>query len=578
MVKMTLDFVFLIGGEAGQGIQSTGQILSSTIAKNGFHVFADQDFESRIRGGHNFFRIRASDQPVQAISEKLDFIIALNAETITLHKTELKTNGILIHNSKSTLKISKEKNSFAIPFEKLAVEEAGNRIMRNTVALGAAIAVLQLDLSTLESVLKRSFGSKGENVVQKNLTAARAGYKYAKENYEKNFVKPFISKQTEPKMLLSGAEAVTLGALASDCKFMSGYPMTPSSGILHYFAGKSEEMNVVFEHAEDEIAALNMAIGASYAGVRAMTATSGGGFSLMVEALSLAGMTETPVVIVLGQRPGPATGLPTRTEQGELNFAIHAGHGMFPRAVFAPSNAEESFFLTAKAFNLAEEYQIPVIILTDQYLSDSYETTQEFDLSKVMIKRSELVSEEQLKKNGKYKYLRHEITPSGVSPRVFPGTPNALVVTDSDEHTQDGHITESADARNRMVEKRLRKLKGLRKKISPPKTFGPEKAPSILISWGSTFGALKEAVEVLNSNGRTVRMIHFSEIWPFPAFAFVKALKNFKELIVVESNATGQMANLIASETGIIVNNRILKFDGRPLTPKYIIDNLTLEA
>jgi len=575
---MTLDFLFLIGGEAGQGIQSTGQILSTTLAKNGFHVFADQDFESRIRGGHNFFRIRTSDKPVQAISEKIDFLIALNADTVTHHKTELNTNGVLMHDSKAAPEISKETNSLAIPFEKLAVEETGNRIMRNTVALGAVVAVVQLDLSTLEYVLKKSFVSKGENVVKNNLSAAHAGYEYVKQNHEKKLVTPFISKKPEPRMLLSGVEAVALGALASDCKFMSGYPMTPSSGILHYFAGKSEEMNVVFEHAEDEIAALNMAIGASYAGVRAMTATSGGGFSLMVEALSLAGMTETPVVIVLGQRPGPATGLPTRTEQGELNFAIHAGHGMFPRAVFAPSNAEECFYLTAKAFNLAEEYQIPVIILTDQYLGDSYETTEEFNLSQVAIKRGEFVFEEELERIGKYKYSRHEITSSGVSPRVFPGTRNAVVVTDSDEHTEEGHITESVDVRNRMVGKRLRKMEGLRKEIAPPKNFGPEKADTVLVSWGSTFGALKEAIEMLNDQGNNVRMIHFSEIWPFPAKAFIKQLKNFTEIIVVESNPTGQMANLITSETGLNVKKKVLKFDGRPLTPKYIIDNFLMGA
>ena len=251
---------------------------------------------------------------------------------------------------------------------------------------------------------------------------------------------------------------------------------------------------------------------------------------------------------------------------------------MFPRVVFAPSCAEESFHLTAKAFNLAEKYQIPVIILTDQYLSDSYSTTAEFNLSTMKIKRGEIVSEEELRKNGKYKYLRYKITSSGVSPRVFPGTPNALVAADSDEHTQEGHITESADVRNKMVEKRLRKLKGVLKEISPPKTFGPEKAGIVLVSWGSTFGALKETVSTLNSQGRTTKMIHFSEVWPFPVNAFVKKLGNFKELIVVESNPTGQMANLITAETGLTVNKRILRFDGRPLTPKYIIDKLSMEA
>jgi 2-oxoglutarate ferredoxin oxidoreductase subunit alpha len=571
---VALDFVFLIGGEAGQGIQSTGQILAKAIAKNGFYIFADQDFESRIRGGHNFFRIRASDKPVQAISEKLDFIIALNAETLNLHQTELKTNGVIIHDSKSTAKLSGGLNYFGIPFEKLAVKEAGNRIMRNTVALGATTAFVQSDLKTLESVLKRSFRSKGEEIINSNLTAARVGYKYVSDQFKENFSRALVSKQKSSNMLLSGVEAVALGALASDCKFMSGYPMTPSSGILHYFASKSEEMGVVFEHAEDEIAALNMAIGASYAGVRAMTATSGGGFSLMVEALSLSGMTETPVVIVLGQRPGPATGLPTRTEQGELSFAIHAGHGMFPRAVFAPSTAEESFYLTVKAFNLAEKYQIPVILLTDQYLSDSYTTLQKFDLSHVKIDRGKFVSEKELAKIGKYKYMRHKLTPSGVSVRALPGTKNALVVTDSDEHTQEGHITESAKVRNEMVKKRLRKLEGLRKEISSPKTFGPIKATTVLVSWGSTFGALKEAVEMLNSQGGSVRMIHFSEIWPFPTKAFMDQLKNFKELIVVESNATGQMKSLIASETGLTGQKKLLRYDGRPLTPKYIIENL----
>ncbi len=578
MVKITLDFVFLIGGEAGQGIQSTGQILSKTMAKNHFYVFADQDFESRIRGGHNFFRIRVSDKPVQAISEKLDFILALNAETVNLHYRELKTDGIIIYDSKSTVKLSKDLNCYGIPFEELAVEEAGNRIMKNTVALGATMAFLQLDLTTLESVLKMSFSGKSEKIIESNITAAKVGYKHAQDHLKENFTKLFVSKHEAPKLVISGVEAIALGALASDCKFMSGYPMTPSSGILHNFASKSKEMNVVFEHAEDEIAALNMVIGASYAGVRAMTATSGGGFSLMVEGLSLAGMTETSVVIVLGQRPGPATGLPTRTEQGELSFAINAGHGFFPRAVFAPSNADESFFLTVKAFNLAEKYQIPVIILTDQYLSDSYETTQVFDLTKVAINRGDLVSETQLEKNGKYKYLRHKITSSGVSPRVFPGTPNALVVTDSDEHTQEGHITESADVRNSMVKKRLKKLEGLRSEISAPKAYGPPKARTVLVSWGSALGALKEAVDVLNDHGINVRMIHFSEIWPFPTQAFVKKLEDFEEIIVVESNPTGQMANLITSETGLIVEKKLLRFDGRPLTPRYIIDNLSMEA
>jgi 2-oxoglutarate ferredoxin oxidoreductase subunit alpha len=302
-----------------------------------------------------------------------------------------------------------------------------------------------------------------------------------------------------------------------------------------------------------------------------MTATSGGGFSLMVETLSLAGMTETPAVIVLGQRVGPATGFPTRTEQGELEFAIYAGHGSFPRAVFAPATIEDAFYLTSKAFNIADKFQVPVIILTDTHLSDSYVATEKFDLSKVIIERGEFLSADELETMGKYQYLRHKFTESGISPRVIPGQANALVVTDSDEHTEDGHITESADVRNKMVRKRLKKLEGIRKEIGKPYTFGSPDAETALISWGSTFGALKEAINYLNSKGEEVRMIHFSEIWPFPKEDFLKLIEKSREFIVVESNATAQMAHLINAETGLRANRTILKYDGRPITPTYII-------
>ena len=573
-----MDFSFLIGGEAGQGIQSTGQILAKTLAKGGFNVFASQDFESRIRGGHNFFRIRASNKPIHAISEEINLIIALNEETITRHKSELKKNGLIIHDSGESPRILHPSPSFWIPFEELAIKKAGNKIMRNTVALGATLCLIKLDLEILTNVLRRVFADKGIEVVSKNIQAALAGFNYVKEHFSGTLNPYFPAKKESQLMLANGAESVALGALASDCKFMSGYPMTPSSGILHYFAGKSVDMNVVFEHAEDEIAALNMAIGASYAGARAMTATSGGGFSLMVEALSLAGMTETPVVIVLGQRPGPATGLPTRTEQSELDFAIYAGHGFFPRAVFAPSTPEECFYLTVKAFNIADKYQIPVIVLTDQLLADSYSTSSAFDPTKIEIDRGEFLSKSDLGAIGKYTYQRHQYTSSGVSPRAIPGNPYALVVTDSDEHTQAGHITESAETRTKMVQKRLKKFKGLRKEIEVPRGYGPKEASTVLISWGSTYGAMREAVDALNTPKEKVRMIHLSEIWPFPRESLAQQLKETKEIVVIESNATGQMAHLIKAETGISATKSILKFDGRPITSTYITRNFLEEA
>jgi 2-oxoglutarate ferredoxin oxidoreductase subunit alpha len=337
-------------------------------------------------------------------------------------------------------------------------------------------------------------------------------------------------------------------------------------------------MDVVFEQAEDEIAALNMVIGAAYAGIRAMTATSGGGFSLMVEALSLAGMTETPVVIVLGQRPGPATGLPTRTEQGELEFAIHAGHGMFPRIVFAPGTPEEAFYLVNKAFNIAEKYQVPAIILTDTYLADSYISTNKFDLKKIEFDRGEFLSEDDLKTIGRYNYKRHKFTDSGISPRVIPGTKDALVVTDSDEHSEDGHITESPEIRNQMVNKRIKKFRLIQKEIAPPHTYGPEEASTVLVGWGSTFGALKEGVDLINEDVSSVRMIHISEIWPFPKNAFLGLLKGSEKVFAVENNATGQMAHLIRAETGYEIVSKILRYDGRPITPQYIINHLLQEV
>jgi 2-oxoglutarate ferredoxin oxidoreductase subunit alpha len=573
-----MEVNFLIGGEAGQGVQSMGFILAKTMAKAGYNVFANQDYESRVRGGHNFFQIRVSDSRVNAIASQVDLIIALNEETLRRHQASLKPQGIVIMDQISS-QMRPEKMVITVPFEALAQKETGQTIMQNTVALGAALSLFHFNFDILASVLTETFKSKSSKVAELNVQAARSGYDYIQKKKDIDLDQIVIMPRAAiSEMVLNGVEAVALGALAAGCKFMSGYPMTPSTGILQFFAGKAREFNVVFEQAEDEIAALNMIIGASFVGVRAMTATSGGGFALMVEALSLAGMTETPVVITLGQRAGPATGLPTRTEQGELEFAVYAGHGMFPRAVLAPGTIEDAFYLTARAFNIAERYQVPVIILTDTFLSDSYVTVPPFDLSGIRIDRGESLSDEDIHARGKYQYKRHELTESGISPRVFPGHPDALVGTDSDEHTEDGHITESAEIREQMVVKRLKKQELLRQEIRTPYTCGPEDADAAFVCWGSSFGAVKEALQEINDRGNKVRMIHLSEIWPFPQSAFVAALDGIKKFIVVESNVTGQLAHLIRSETGLQAERLILRFDGRPLAPSYILKKYYQEA
>ncbi len=574
---MTVDFNIMVGGEAGQGVQSVGIILARTLAQGGLHVFADQDFESRVRGGHNFFRVRVSDNKVLALSEKLDVLVALNKETIALHNEELKTNGIIIFDEGETKFEPTGAKYLSVPLRRLAEETAQNKLMTNTVAVGAVIGLTGYDFSRLSVVLEREFARHGEKITRDNVVAARAGFDFVQERGER---KPGQEIQPVPgshrRMMLNGNEALALGAMVGGCKLIAGYPMTPASSILEYMADKGRQYGVVAVHVEDEIAAMNMAVGAAYTGVRAMVATSGGGFCLMVEGLALAGMTETPVVVVLGQRPGPATGLPTRTEQGELWFALHAGHGEFPRAVMAPATAEEVFHCTVKAFNLAEKYQTPVIVLTDHHLATSYATVDRFDLKQVKVDRGELLSDEEADRITDYK--RHLVTESGISPRAFPGQGKALVVTDSDEHDEAGHMIEDAETRNQQHLKRLRKNNGLRDEIMKPKFKQEPDAELTLIGWGSTYGAIKEAADLLKKDGTAVNTLNLSEIWPFPAKFIASVLSSGSRGVVIEGNATAQLAGLIRRETGYEADNTILKFDGRPFSPEEIVGRLQKEV
>lgn len=566
---MPVDFNFMVGGEAGQGVQSVGFLLAKVFARGGYDIFADQDYESRIRGGHNFFRVRVKDGRVGAIAEPVNMLVALNKESIDLHRKELAAGGVVVFDSDKAKDISADGRLLGIPLERLAEQKAGDRLMTNTVALGAALAVVGYDLNILNTVLVDYFG-KGK-VADSNIAAAGAGYEYVPAEYRGGQgLKPLSDAK---RMLLSGNEAISLGAIAAGCKFMAAYPMTPTTSIMEYMASKSGEFDLVMVHAEDEIAAVNMAIGAAYAGVRAMTATSGGGFCLMVEGIGLAGMTETPIVVIDGQRPGPAIGLPTRTEQGDLQFVLNAHHGDFPRAVLAPATVEDAFWVTVKAFNLAEKYQLPVIILTDQHLASSYATVEPFDLSGVTIDRGSLISEAEPSE-----YKRHRITQSGISPRAFPGLGEALVVTDADEHDEAGHLIEDAEMRTAQVQKRLRKLFTLKQEIGTPRWSGPKKAETTLIGWGSTYGAIREAMDIRQKAGASVNMLHLNELWPFPVEAVTDALDKAHNSYVIENNATGQLAQLIRAETGKQVSGRILKFDGRPFTPAYIVEALRKEG
>ena len=570
---MSIDTNFMIGGEAGQGVQSVGFLLAKALARGGFHVFADQDYESRIRGGHNFFRVRAKESQVSAIAEPVDMLVALNNESIDLHRKEMAEKGVVIFDGEGRGGTNADSNLFGVPLGKLAEEKGGGKLMANTVALGAALGLAKYDFKVLDKVLREHFGADetGEN----NVRAAKAGYEYVAENFSGQFSHRLSPVGDGKRMLLTGNEAIALGAIAAGCKFMAAYPMTPSTPIMEYLASKAKQLDLVVVQPEDEIAAINMVIGAAFAGARAMTATSGSGFCLMVEGLGLAGITETPIVVVNGQRAGPAVGLPTRTEQGDLQFVLHAHHGDFPRSVLAPATIEDAFWMTVKAFNLAEKYQLPVIILTDHHLATSYATVERFDLTKVNIDRGLLFSAEEA---GQSEYKRHKITQSGISPRAFPGLGEALVITDADEHDETGHLIEDAETRTVMVQKRLRKLSGLKKEINAPQLYGPKTAETTLVGWGSTFGAIQEAVDILNKEGASLNLLHLNELWPFPAEQVADVLGSTHHSYVIENNATGQLARLIRAETGKEVSGTILKFDGRPFTPAYIVRELKKEG
>jgi 2-oxoglutarate ferredoxin oxidoreductase subunit alpha len=566
-----MDYTVRIGGEAGQGVQTIGEVLSLVFASAGYHVFTHQDYESRVRGGHNFYQIRVSDMRVMSSKEGADIVIALDRAGTELHRNELADNGIIAYDSE-TLKMKSDDPAFLdVPFRRLAVEEGEGQVMANTVATGAVLGMLGMETTGLEELLKARFKKKGSAVAEGNVKAARAGFRHAKENCRQcGFLSS--SPADRPKILINGQVAAATGALASGLKFYSAYPMTPSTGIMNHIASKAEQYGVIVEQAEDEIAAINMALGASFSGVRAATGSSGGGVALMVEGISLAGITETPVVIFDSQRPGPATGLPTRTEQADLLFIIHTGHGEFPRAVFAPGSPEQAVFLTNKAFDLADKYQIPVFVLIDQYLADSQWTYDVIDPDRLVYRDYRLKGDAL---GALSEYKRHSYTDSGVSALAAPGESSHLVVTDSDEHDEDGHLTEDAPTRNRMVEKRLfLKLGDMRKEINPPLLYGSGKPDILLTGWGSTYGVMKEAVDVLNEEGRAASMLFFSEIYPMPDGDYMSMLEDTGTTVCIEGNATGQLANLIRMEKGFEFSLRINKYDGRPFTVEYIMRKL----
>jgi 2-oxoglutarate ferredoxin oxidoreductase subunit alpha len=551
----------VIGGEAGQGLVTIGQLLSKSLVRSGYHLAVTQSYQSRIRGGHNTFAIRVSRAEVEAPQDAIDLLIALNEETVNLHLAELSAGGLVV--ADAGVKPSLDR-WLAVPYAEL-----GSGRALNIIALGVAGALLGLDPGLVEGAVDAFFGHKHPDAAAENQKALSQTYAWCQGKYMDAFQLP-RPEAGKRRVVMNGNEAIAMGALSAGVKLCSFYPMTPSTSVPLTLAAQAGRMGLVVEQAEDEIAAINMALGASYAGAPSMVSTSGGGFALMIEGVSLSGMTETPIVIVVAQRPGPATGLPTRTAQQDLEMVLHAGHGEFPRAIYAPGTIEECFHLTRKAFFTAQKSQTPVFILTDQFLADSYRAVKPFEVESLeAVRPAENVQPVALP------YQRYALTESGVSPRLIPGLSPHLVVADSDEHTEDGHLTEDLAVAVAMNDKRRRKERVLRQEVVAPTYVGADDAEVLFVCWGSLRGAVFEASSRLAAEkNRKTGVLHFAQVWPLEPSQFLDRLERARTVVAVEGNASGQLARLIRRETGFHIVGRVNRYDGLPMTADFILSSL----
>jgi len=577
-VAVINNLTFKMGGEAGQGVESSGAGFAKAVARSGLFVYGLQDYMSRIRGGHNFYEIRVSDRDVQATESGVHILLPLDAMTVEEHLREVVPGGAVIMDA--PLKVDDNRitergaKPIRMPLGEIASREATNsglsrdvgKLMVNTASLGVAAGITDLPFEYIEQVIVDNFGGKkGSTIAQANVAVARAAYEEGAREFGSDFEWKLQARPSKPRMLINGNQAIAYGAAAAGCRWISMYPMTPATSITEWLASHHKKLEIVVKQCEDEITAILMAIGAAHTGVRAMTATSGGGLSLMVEAVGLAAITETPLVIVDAQRGGPSTGLPTRTEQSDLQFVLHLSQGEFPRVVLAPGTIEECFLAGYRAFNFAEKYQVPVFILTDMNQSTASRAIdpERFNLDAVKIDRGELLSDEQLDALTE-PYLRHKVTESGVSPRAVPGHPNAVIMTTSDEHYENGQAVEDVEPRVQQMDKRMRKLDLAAQDIRPPLLEGAPDADITLVGWGTTYGPIHEARLILESEGVKVNHLHYYDIWPFPAARTEEVLRNAKRVIDIENNFTGQMAQVIRMVTGIDIPEKLLKYDGRP--------------
>ena len=575
-----------IGGEAGFGIKAAGQTLARSFVDGGLEVFDLTEYPSLIRGGHNTYTLRVSPRPISSHVETVDVLIALNRETVDRHLDEMIDGGAVIFDPDATstegwLPSSKVR-PVPVPLAKFA-KEAGGPIMANTVALGAALALVHYPLHFLVDALRAQFAHKAPEIAEQNAAAATAGYGYVAQ-MAGDFWMGVEPKPGAPRrLLLDGNEAVGLGALAAGIGFYAAYPMTPASSLLHFMAAHERDAGVVVKHTEDEIAAMNMVVGAAFTGTRAMCASAGGGFALMVEAFGMAGVSESAVVVGVFTRPGPATGLPTWTEQSDLRYVLHAAQGEFPRVVVAPGDRTDAFNLTWRAFNLADQLQTPVIILGDSYLSDNRESLPYFDLETVSVDRGKLVAEGDVADHPQAvdeagRYLRYKLTDDGISTRVLPGVTGAIQLGNSYEHDEYGYGSagEPAEMRVAQNEKRMRKLELARNLVPRPAVFGADVAEAdvAVLFFGTTKGPVLEAMRWLEPDGVKVAAMQVVTLWPFPAEEVSAFLGAAKRTLIVEGNFTGQLQGLVREQCLRDVDESLHRYDGRPFSPEMVYAKL----
>ncbi|HUW22294.1 MAG TPA: 2-oxoacid:acceptor oxidoreductase subunit alpha [Candidatus Bathyarchaeia archaeon] len=556
-------FHFKIGGLAGEGIMVTGAIFSKFAVRSGYNVMDFAEYPSLIRGGHNTFYGTISNEEVFSTYHQIDLLIALNQETVKFHKQELNSGaGIIYDPDEFSQEAIRGIRLFPIPLLRLA-EQAGHKLMANTVALGAMVYLTAGKLEILNSVLKDIFADKKEEVIKGNFKAAKLGFDFSQDKFTP-LGQLLKMRHSGVKMVIAGNEAIALGAIAAGLKFAAIYPMTPISSILTYLAAHEREAGIVLRQPEDEIAGINMAVGASFAGVRSLVATSGGGFALMSETLSLAGITETPVVVVFGQRAGPATGIPTWTAQEDLLYALTAAQGEYPRIILAPADAEECFHQTAEAFNLAEVYQTPVIVLVDKFVCEAHQSLKEFDLGKVRIDRGKIGKSRTV-------FPRYQLAIDGISPRAFPAK-GVVVKANSDEHDEYGLSDESVKNRKAQVEKRMKKVATLVRKVPALNLYGPRKANLTIVGCGSTKGPILEAISGLSVQNPKLKVnfLHLNWLRPFPADVVSETLKRAEKILLIENNYQGQLGQWLRMQTGIEIKDRLLKYDGRQFYPEEI--------